>query len=241
MSVTNTNPTWQKSNAGDAAKQPNKPQLGPDEMFCTECGEAIKKAAICPECGVSNGAGQAQTTTGHPNPRKTARRQTVTDELFTPDLRQHDPTGYTTTVAGKWHYAVGLSAVLWIGWYLLPAPEILDLTVFIPWALMPLGIYLDRQWVRATTRWDPPVKTVVAGVCTATSQHLCRWSTCSGAGMSTQSHHRLVAQPKGMIPVILWNDSKTSIVGVNRPSTSGCTEDAVFRDVMPRRSTSQTT
>lgn len=135
-----------------------------DEMFCRSCGEPIKKkAAICPECGVSNGAEQAQTTTGHPNPRKTARRQTVTDELFTPDLRQHDPTGYTTTVAGKWHYAVGLSAVLWIGWYLLPAPEILDLTVFIPWALMPLGIYLDRQWVRATTRWDPPLKLWLLG------------------------------------------------------------------------------
>lgn len=42
-----------ESNAGDAAEQPNKPQLGPDEMFCTECGEAIKKAAeVCPECGV---------------------------------------------------------------------------------------------------------------------------------------------------------------------------------------------
>lgn len=29
------------------------PSLGPDEVFCTECGSAIKeRAEICPECGV---------------------------------------------------------------------------------------------------------------------------------------------------------------------------------------------
>lgn len=33
--------------------EPETPSLGPDEVFCTECGSAIKeRAEVCPECGV---------------------------------------------------------------------------------------------------------------------------------------------------------------------------------------------
>lgn len=40
-------------NESASAGESSKPQPGPDEMFCTQCGNVIKKQAeICPECGV---------------------------------------------------------------------------------------------------------------------------------------------------------------------------------------------
>lgn len=37
----------------DEQSDPDAPTPGPDEVFCTECGEVIKeRAEVCPECGV---------------------------------------------------------------------------------------------------------------------------------------------------------------------------------------------
>lgn len=51
-----------------------KPDLAPDEVYCTSCGTAIKEnAEVCPDCGVRQGSSQE---TQAPEPREmTDRRQ----------------------------------------------------------------------------------------------------------------------------------------------------------------------
>jgi predicted RNA-binding Zn-ribbon protein involved in translation (DUF1610 family) len=40
----------------------NKTELGPDEVYCTSCGAAIKsRAEVCPECGVRQTTDERQT------------------------------------------------------------------------------------------------------------------------------------------------------------------------------------
>lgn len=40
-------------------------EKGPDEQFCSSCGEVIKKQAeICPECGVRQGSGSNASGAG---------------------------------------------------------------------------------------------------------------------------------------------------------------------------------
>jgi len=64
-----------------------KPDLGPDEVYCTSCGEPIKEEAeICPECGVRQEALNDTTTapdSGLPDARqyelqKIARKDQLT-------------------------------------------------------------------------------------------------------------------------------------------------------------------
>jgi ribosomal protein L37E len=70
---------------------------GPDEIFCSSCGEPIKKAAkICPECGVPN---NKKTTSGV---QKTSSNTSVS----------HDPSDYETTVGDNWYYALILPSAL---------------------------------------------------------------------------------------------------------------------------------
>jgi len=39
-----------------------KPELGPDEVYCTSCGAAIKnRAEVCPKCGVRQTTDERQT------------------------------------------------------------------------------------------------------------------------------------------------------------------------------------
>ena len=55
---------------GNAA-EPQQPQKGPNEMYCSSCGAIVKKRAeICPECGVAtDGAavGVSRTTGSSPS------------------------------------------------------------------------------------------------------------------------------------------------------------------------------
>lgn len=58
-----------------ADKSDNSP--GPDEQYCTSCGEVIKKQAeICPECGVRQsdapGTGQSNVVSGSSKDQNTA-------------------------------------------------------------------------------------------------------------------------------------------------------------------------
>lgn len=155
-----------------------------DEIYCRSCGSPIKKKAeICPECGVANeyreetaGAsdGAAAAGGGGREPAAATSRsghQGSTGGGSAP----HDPAAYTTTVSDNWRYGVAASVGLWVLGFAMPeGSSIAGLFFLTAWALMPVSVYYDRQWLRATTDWNPdlslwvvlslvPLVNVVAG------------------------------------------------------------------------------
>ena len=55
--------------AVDETPADEKPQKGPDEVFCTSCGEPIKKQAeVCPHCGVRQEGGGSGSGNVEKNP-----------------------------------------------------------------------------------------------------------------------------------------------------------------------------
>lgn len=118
-------------------------KLASDEIYCTSCGEPIKKEAeICPNCGVKNKS-------------KSSNSGKAT--------YSHDPSNYKTSVSGNWWHGIWISTLFWI--LILGAsttvPEGGSLGAFFgflilgSWILMPLAGYFDMQYVRANSNWDP--------------------------------------------------------------------------------------
>lgn len=157
-------------------------EKGADEVFCRSCGEAIKKrAAICPECGVKNEydaddsrqtqrrsrqSGQGQSTArGGTNTASSTTGGAPAGQTAPPAGPGHDPTRYTTTVNDNWYYGVGLAAIL-MG-FGMALPDSLDsvsgFAFLASVVLMPVSIYYDRQWLRATTEWSPDTTPWVIG------------------------------------------------------------------------------
>lgn len=146
---------------------------GPDEIFCRSCGVPIKeKAEICPNCGVANEyrelhhTGQHSQTTNQWSSRQTGGReagqqqQPARDQSATPNRHppprsvEHDPSSFTTNTSEKWYYGVAVSVVLWVVGFGLP--DAAGGAFFLmAWVLMPVSIYYDQKWLRATTRWNP--------------------------------------------------------------------------------------
>lgn len=151
-------------------------EKGHDEIYCRSCGEPIKKKAeICPECGVPNEYGSAGGTpptgkspggdpTGHSS--DTAGKSRRNTAPATAGSGVHDPDDHTTTVDERWYYGVAASVGLWVLGFALPEGSALAGFFFLTaWALMPLSVYFDREWVRATRNWDPnPALWVVLSV-----------------------------------------------------------------------------
>lgn len=170
---------------------------GHDEIYCRSCGEPIKKMAeICPECGVPNEYSDGQEISHH-SQRETQRKSTnkrssqggqdyqragksvenFFDSLISSEQTEHDPSKYQTTISGKWHYGVGASIILWIVGISLSevVSSISALSMLVAWGFMPVSIYFDREFLRATTNWNPslivwivlavvPLINIVAGV-----------------------------------------------------------------------------
>lgn len=142
-------------------------EKGPDEIFCRSCGEPIKKKAeICPECGVPNEytdpqrAGSGSRSGGSAASSQQRSQQRSTGSRSTPEPAQHDPSRYSTTVSNTWHYGVGASVVLWcIGFALPEGSGLAGGLLLIAWVLMPVSVYYDRQWLRATSNWNPDSNT----------------------------------------------------------------------------------
>lgn len=120
-------------------------EKGTDEIYCRSCGETIKeKAEICPHCGVRNekaGSTSNKSTTSPPS-------------------TTHDPTQFTTTVSGDWYYAIGGSVGLWIVALMFSSASsilgsIAGFSMLIAWAVMPVGMYFDKQYLRANSEWNP--------------------------------------------------------------------------------------
>lgn len=146
---------------------------GPDEVYCRSCGDPIKKKAeICPSCGVANEYDGSQRSNSQTQ-KKSRDRSTSNDgqnrnkrrsnkgrnRNTTASSSQHDPSIYSTTVTDKWYYGVAVSILLWILGFAMPEGSGLAGAFFLlAWVLMPLSIYYDRQWVRATTQWNPKSK-----------------------------------------------------------------------------------
>lgn len=118
-----------------------------DEVFCTACGEAIKKEAeICPSCGVRNKSGRSSSSRGG-----------TSSASSTP----HDPSQYETTVSDTWWYGVAGGTALWVLVFLLSGIAGDSIGAFggflalVAWAGLPLAAYFDMQYVRANGDWDP--------------------------------------------------------------------------------------
>ncbi len=105
---------------------------GADELYCSSCGEIIKKQAeLCPNCGV---------------PNKEAKQDKKRD--------------FETTVSGDWWIGVAVGTALWIFLVLLASidPVQGSLTGFLvltAWIATPLAAYYDIQYVRANSDWNP--------------------------------------------------------------------------------------
>lgn len=133
-----------------------------DEIFCRSCGNPIKKRAeICPECGVKNEQAEAQNTVVSPDQNKNhgGRQPTSQQTNINSENKPHDPSQYSTSVSENWHYGVGASVILWLIGLIPPeGSAIAGFFFLIAWALMPISIYYDRQWVQSTTNWQPNLK-----------------------------------------------------------------------------------
>lgn len=120
---------------------------GPDEVFCTACGEPIKRAAeLCPECGVRN-----DSATGVGSQPASSRSTPA-----------HDPAAFETTVSDSWYYAVASGIGLWVVGLAVfsgnPSGIIEDIggfSILVGWVLLPVSVYYDTEYVRANSRWNP--------------------------------------------------------------------------------------
>jgi len=150
------------------------PQKGADEIYCKSCGEVIKKKAeMCPECGVPNNYNQQQQTAGAGRTQRPANRgiqnllgteitetiQEITSSDNQPQRtqQQHNPSTHSTTVSSKWQYGIVVSLLLWVVGIVMPNIQpVAGLVLLTAWAAMPISMYFDRQYVRATMQWNPP-------------------------------------------------------------------------------------
>jgi len=150
---------------------------GPDEVFCRSCGEPIKKkAAICPNCGVRNEydggqpAGGATTQTRSRGGRSqsagaTASGQSqspadqVSEFFSSPEESDHDPTEHSTTASGNWHYGVVIGvALMGLGLAIPTENPAAGGVLLLGWILLPLAVYVDHQYLKATTKWRSDLK-----------------------------------------------------------------------------------
>lgn len=112
----------------------------PDEVFCESCGEPIKKAAeLCPHCGVRPGSA-GETASSHGS--------------------AHDPAQFETTVSDSWWVGVLVGVIGWAVLLVLAGADANlgaagGFAVVVLWVGLPLSAYLDAQYVRANSEWNP--------------------------------------------------------------------------------------
>lgn len=115
-----------------------------DEIFCRSCGQQIKQEAeICPNCGVRNEETQGSST------------GTISEV--------HDPSQYETTVGPNWYYIVSIPTLFTIPAFALMSIAsqhvtfaMLATVLLLSAVILPiLGVYFDRQYIRANAEWEP--------------------------------------------------------------------------------------
>ena len=118
-----------------------------DEIFCTSCGEPIKKEAeLCPNCGVRN---------------KKTRSPSSQGGASSTHSTTHDASRYETTVSGTWWYGVAGGTALWVLVFALIGTAGESLRTFagflalVAWIGLPLAAYFDMQYIRANGEWNP--------------------------------------------------------------------------------------
>lgn len=122
-------------------------EKGADEVFCRSCGEPIKREAeICLECGVRNVERDQADGGGSVNRPSTT----------------HDPSNYTTTVSDTWWQGVAAGTGIWVLGVLVSSAsgsgagaDVAGLLMILAWALLPLSLYFDAEYVRANAPWRP--------------------------------------------------------------------------------------
>lgn len=129
----------------------DKKEKGPDEIYCSSCGEPIKKEAeICPHCGVPQEGVSSSSS------------QATTSETYSPS---HDPSQYETTVSNTWWYGLAAGLFLWIIAIILvsasgdsssgPLIASGSIMMLISWLALPISVYFDIQYIRANAKWNP--------------------------------------------------------------------------------------
>ncbi|MXR41751.1 hypothetical protein GRX01_10435 [Halobaculum sp. WSA2] len=114
-----------------------------DEAFCRSCGETIKRASeLCPNCGVRND--EHSPVGGGPTGGS------------------HGLTQYETSVSDTWWYGVAAGTGIWLLLVIASATTsdlgaAGGLLVLIGWVGLPLSVYFDTRYVRASSEWDPNV------------------------------------------------------------------------------------
>lgn len=140
-----------------------------EHVHCRSCGnEMHREAEICPDCGVANplqsGSGTRQPTGGNTASAGGTATGNAGATTGSAANAPHDPSRYTTSVSENWKWGVGASVVLWILGFALPtAGGLAAIAILAAWGLMPIAMYLDREWLRANTYWDPNLPLWVLG------------------------------------------------------------------------------
>ncbi|WP_096390439.1 zinc ribbon domain-containing protein [Halopenitus persicus] len=144
--------------------------LRADEVYCTSCGEAIKREAeLCPNCGVRNEvagggrSGSAGGRTGRSAAGSTGGTAAGTATTGSASSRAGtagaSATG-GTTVSDTWWYGVAGATALWAVLLVLSGVNgslgaLGGLLVLVAWIGLPASAYFDMQYVRANGDWDP--------------------------------------------------------------------------------------
>ncbi|QHS16709.1 zinc ribbon domain-containing protein [haloarchaeon 3A1-DGR] len=154
--------------------------LRADEVYCTSCGEAIKREAeLCPNCGVRNevagggragdagggtrasGASGGRSGRGGPGSTGTAAAGTTAAGSAPGGTGTADAAGTSgTTVSDTWWYGVAGATALWAVLLVVSGVggslgALGGLLVLVAWIGLPASAYFDMQYVRANSDWDP--------------------------------------------------------------------------------------
>lgn len=115
--------------------------MASDDYECVACGEVLgDDDTVCPYCGVPR--------------REEGWHSSPPEDVAQQSSGQSD-------VSQQWWYGIAGGVVLWVLVLFVPVGEsaivgqILNATMVVAWAGLPLAAYFDMQYVRDSSAWQP--------------------------------------------------------------------------------------